>query len=138
MMAAAKRKPMLGMLVISHGRLAEELVASVRTIVGRGEALESLEALSIDWDVGVDEARDRLEQAIQRVDGGAGVLVMTDMFGGTSTNLALALHEAGRIEIVTGVNLPMLIKSTDLRAIELGEASTRIAEKGRRTSRTSR
>jgi PTS system mannose-specific IIA component len=120
---------MLGLLVISHGRLAEQLVEAVRTIVGEVDALE---AVSIGWNDEVDSSSKRIEEALKRVDRGAGVLVLTDMFGGTPTNLALTLHERDKIEIVTGVNLPMLIKFISLREeLELHEAAGRIAEKGK-------
>lgn len=120
---------MLGMLVVTHGRLAEDLVHAVQTIVG---PVEGLEAVSIGWNDDVDSATHSIEDAIGRVDRGQGVLVLTDMFGGTPTNLGLALYERGRIEIVTGVNLPMLIKFANLREeMELHEAAARIAEQGR-------
>jgi len=120
---------MLGLLVVSHGRLAEELVNAVRTIVG---PVEALEAVSIGWNDDVEESSRRIEAAARRVDCGQGVLLLTDMFGGTPTNLALSLHEQGRIEIVTGVNLPMLIKFANLREqLELQEAAERIAQQGR-------
>jgi PTS system mannose-specific IIA component len=120
---------MLGLLVISHGRLAEELVNAVRTIVG---PVEALEAVSIGWNDEVEASTKRIQEAIRRVDCGQGALLLTDMFGGTPTNLALALHDPGKIEIVTGVNLPMLIKFANLREqLELHEAAGRIAEQGR-------
>ena len=118
-----------GALVVTHGDLAEELVRATRTIVSD---VEGLEALSIGWDDDVDAATARIEQAIKRVDRGQGVLLFTDMFGGTPTNLALSLLDAGRIEIVTGVNLPMLIKYTNLREqLSLGQAAARIVSEGR-------
>ena len=121
---------MLGLLVLSHGRLAEELVQAATTIVG---PVDGLEAVSIGWDDDVSGARARIEAAVNRVGGDEGVLILTDMFGGTPTNIALSLLEKGRIEVVTGVNLPMLIKFTNLREqIELPEVSRRIAEQGRR------
>jgi PTS system mannose-specific IIA component len=120
---------MLGLLVISHGRLAEELVNAVRTIVG---PVDALEAVSIGWNDDVEESSRRIQAAVGRVDCGQGVLLLTDMFGGTPTNLALSLHEPGRIEIVTGVNLPMLIKFANLREqLDLQEAADRIARQGR-------
>jgi PTS system mannose-specific IIA component len=120
---------MLGLLVVTHGRVAEELVASARTIVGE---VEGLEAVSIDWNDDVDEATRRIEQARRRVDAGQGVLLLTDMFGGTPTNLALSLLEPGKLEIVTGVNLPMLIKFTNLREQRsLLETADAIAEEAR-------
>lgn len=120
---------MLGLLVVTHGRLAEELVGAARTIVGDVEAFE---ALSIGWNVEVGDASRKIERAMRRVDRGEGVLMLTDMFGGTPTNLALSMHEHGRIEIVTGVNLPMLIKFAGLREkLDLQQAAARIADQGR-------
>ena len=120
---------MPGLLVVSHGTLAGELVDAVRRIVADVEALE---AVSIGWDVDMEEAGRRIQEAIARVDRDAGVLVLTDMFGGTPSNLALSLLEPGRIEVVTGVNLPMLIKCVNLREeAELSEVARRVAEQGR-------
>lgn len=121
---------MLGLLVVTHGRLAEELVQAATTIVG---PVEGLEAVSIGWDDDVSEARRRIGDAATRVGADEGVLILTDMFGGTPTNIALSLLEEGRVEVVTGVNLPMLIKFTNLREqVALSEVSRRIAEQGRR------
>lgn len=120
---------MPGMLVVTHGRLAEELVDSATQIVGR---IESLVAVSIDWNDDADAAATRIREAAERVDRGNGVVVLTDMFGGTLTNLALSLLERGRIEIVTGVNLPMLIKFANLRQVhELDRVADEIARQGR-------
>ena len=117
------------MLVVTHGRFAEELVAAATRIVGD---LEGVEAVSIDWDVEVDRAREMIEAGIHKLDKGEGVLILTDMFGGTPTNIALSLVEPGRVEIVTGVNLPMLIKFTNIRGrLELHESAARIAAQGR-------
>jgi len=118
-----------GLLVVSHGTLAGELVDAVRRIVADVDALE---AVSIGWDVDMEEAGRRIQEAIARVDREGGVLVLTDMFGGTPSNLALSLLEPGRIEVVTGVNLPMLIKCVNLREeAELSEVARRVAEQGR-------
>lgn len=122
---------MPGLLVVSHGTLAGELVDAVRRIVAD---VESLEAVSIGWDVDMDAATQRIQEAIARVDRKGGVLVLTDMFGGTPSNLALSLLEPGRIEVVTGVNLPMLIKCVNLRGeAELSEVARRVAEQGRQS-----
>jgi PTS system mannose-specific IIA component len=118
-----------GLLVLTHGRLAEELVAALHTIVADAG---NVEAVSIGWDDDVEDATRRIEAAIDSLDRGAGVLVLTDMFGGTPTNLALALHEQGRVEIVTGVNMPMLIRFTTLGEVStLEQAADRLAEQGR-------
>lgn len=120
---------MLGLLVVTHGRLAEELVTSARTIV---RDVDGLEAVSIDWNDDVEEARRRIEEARLRVDSGQGVLLLTDMFGGTPTNLALSIMEPGKLEIVTGVNLPMLIKFANLREeLSLLETAQAIAQEAR-------
>lgn len=120
---------MMGLLVITHGCLAEELVAATRRIVGD---VDHLEGVSIDWDDDVDAARARIADRIAALDAGAGVLVLTDMFGGTPTNLALSLLEPGKVEIITGVNLPMLIKFTNLRErMDLDDVARKIADQGR-------
>jgi PTS system mannose-specific IIA component len=104
---------MQGMLVVTHGRLAEELVDSAKTIVGG--PVEALEAVSIDWNDDVEEATERIRQAAERVDRGGGVVLLTDMFGGTPTNISLSFLSEGKVEIITGVNLPMLIKYCNLK-----------------------
>jgi len=120
---------MLGLLVVTHGEVAKELVASVRKIVGN---ITNLEAVSIDWNDVVDEATRRIEEARERVDDGNGVLLLTDMFGGTPTNLALSMLEPGKLEIVTGVNLPMLIKFANLdEGLSLPDAARELADEAR-------
>ena len=98
----------VGVVVVTHGQLATELVNSVEMIVGD---LPHVAAVSIGWHDDADRAREEISQAIARVDNEAlaGVLVLTDMFGGTPTNLAVTLVTS-RVEVITGVNLPMLIK----------------------------
>jgi PTS system mannose-specific IIA component len=118
-----------GAVVVTHGRLAEELVEAARTIVGSAEGLR---AISIGWNDDVNEARQRIEQGVREVGRESGVLLLTDMFGGTPTNLALSMLEPGRLEVVTGVNLPMLIKFLNLRDDRpLGEIARLLAEQGR-------
>jgi PTS system mannose-specific IIA component len=102
---------MVGVVVATHGRLAEELLRSAEGIIGR---LEQSAAVTVDAQLSMDEARSRLGQAIAGVQTGDGVLVLTDMFGGTPANLALTFLDAG-VEVVTGVNLPMVVKLSTLR-----------------------
>jgi PTS system mannose-specific IIA component len=97
----------LGVVVVTHGQLATELLNAAEMIVGD---LPRFTAVSIGWHDDVDVARGAIEQAIAKVDTGAGVLLLTDMFGGTPSNLGLTFLDAGRVEVITGVNLPMLIK----------------------------
>ncbi len=106
---------MVGLVVATHGQLADELLRTATGIVG---PMERCEGLSITAGSSMEDARRRLGEAIQRVDDGQGVLILTDMFGGTPANLALTFLEE-RIEVVTGVNLPMLLKLATGRADNL-------------------
>jgi PTS system mannose-specific IIA component len=96
-----------GVVVVTHGQLATELLNAAEMIVGD---LPGFQAVSIGWHDDVTVARAAIAAAIAKVDSEAGVLVLTDMFGGTPSNLGLAFLDAGRVEVVTGVNLAMLIK----------------------------
>jgi PTS system mannose-specific IIA component len=102
---------MIGVVVVTHGQLAVELVNAAETIVGD---LPQFAAVSIGWHEDVQDARDEIGGAIARVQNGGGVLVLTDMFGGTPANLGLTFLETDKVEVITGVNLPMLIKIASL------------------------
>ena len=104
---------MIGVVVVTHGQLANELVNAAEMIVGD---LPQFTAVSIGWHDDVNDARDDIAQAIERVDGQSGVLVLTDMFGGTPSNLGMTFLAKDRVEVITGVNLPMLIKLAGLRS----------------------
>ena len=120
---------MIGVVVVTHGQLATELLNAAETIVGE---LPRFAAVSIGWHDDVEQAREEIARAIARLDAPDGVIVLTDMFGGTPSNLAITLIEEGRVEVVTGVNLPMLIKLAGLRqASDLREVARRIREDGR-------
>jgi mannose PTS system EIIA component len=95
-----------GVVVVTHGQLATELLNAAEMIVGD---LPGYVAVSIGWHDDVTVAKAAISTAIEKVRSNAGVLILTDMFGGTPSNLGLAFLEAGRVEVVTGVNLPMLI-----------------------------
>jgi len=97
----------IGVVVITHGQLATELVNAAETIVGD---LPRFAAVSIGWHEDVEDARAEIQEAIERVRGPKGVLLLTDMFGGTPSNLGVTLLEPDQVEVITGVNLPMLIK----------------------------
>jgi PTS system mannose-specific IIA component len=107
----------VGVVVVTHGRLAAELVNAAETIVGE---LPRFASVSIGWHDDVDAAREEIARAITRVDSARGVLLVTDMFGGTPSNLALTFLAEGKVEILTGVNLPMLLKLASLRASDAG------------------
>ena len=125
--------PVVGVVIVTHGLLATELLNAAETIVGD---LPGFTAVSIGWHDDVAVATSAMSRAIARVDTGAGVLLLTDMFGGTPSNLAMTFLEADRIEVVTGVNLPMLIKLA--RAAATGNvlaAARAIADDGRQAIR---
>jgi len=103
---------MIGVVVVTHGRLGAELIKTAEFILGR---IENVVAVSIDDQRSPDALRAEIEQAVKGVDKGNGVLILTDMFGGTPSNLSLSLLSNGRIEVLSGVNLPMLIKLIQCR-----------------------
>jgi len=116
---------MIGIVVVTHGRVAEELVNAARTIVGD---TPEIRAVSIGWGDDPGAAHEAIERGLQ--EGGEGeVLVLTDMFGGTPTNLSLPFLSP-RVEIVTGVNLPMIIKATAMREGELADVARAVRDQG--------
>jgi PTS system mannose-specific IIA component len=98
---------MIGKLILTHGGLARELLSAAQTISGR---LSGFEAISLDWNDGLEEAKAQISAAITRLDEGQGVLILTDMYGGTPCNVATVFHQPGKVEILTGVNLPMVLR----------------------------
>ena len=116
---------MIGIVVVSHGQVAEELVNAARNIVGEVPAIA---AVSIGWADDMAASRERIGQALGEV-GGGDVLILTDMFGGTPTNVSLPFLSP-RVEIVTGVNLPMLIKLIGLREGDLLEVARVVRDQG--------
>ena len=103
---------MIGVVVVTHGQLATELVNAAEMIVGD---LPQFTAVSIGWHDNVNDAREDIALAIERVRGDEGVLLLTDMFGGTPSNLGMTFLKTDHLEVITGVNLPMLIKLASLR-----------------------
>jgi len=116
----------IGIVVVTHGKLAEELVNAARTIVGD---IPSIAAVSIGWEDDTDAARDAIQRARDAVGPGP-ALILTDMFGGTPTNVSLPFLSS-EVEIVTGVNLPMIIKLTTVREGDLMEVARVIREQGK-------
>jgi PTS system mannose-specific IIA component len=102
---------MIGVLIVSHCGIADEMLLAVEQIVGE---IEGLEAISIDPSEPPEVIRERIKRGIKNVDKGEGVLILTDMFGGTPANISLSFLEKGKVEVVTGVNLPMLLKVASL------------------------
>jgi PTS system mannose-specific IIA component len=123
---------MIGALVVSHGHLARELVAAAEMIIGN--EISHIQAVSIGWHDDVNDARKEIEKRIADVDSGAGVLILTDMFGGTPSNIAISFHEPGKIDVLTGVNLPMIIKIANQKE---GENLETLAKAVREQGKTS-
>jgi len=120
---------MIGALLVSHGHLAQELLAAAEMIVGE---ITHIQAVSIGWHDDVNDARSEIERRIADVDGGAGVLILTDMFGGTPSNIAFSFHEPGKLDVVTGANLPMIIKIASQKEGETLESLARsVCDQGR-------
>lgn len=121
----------IGGVVVSHGQLANELLSAAETVVG---PVESIHAVSIGWHDDVEMAKDEIQRAIKQADQGSGVVVLTDMFGGTPTNISAMFLKEGEVEIVTGVNLPMIIKFvTSDRETSLNELAREIEEQGKQS-----
>jgi PTS system mannose-specific IIA component len=116
----------IGIVVVTHGQLAAELVNAARTIVGD---IPGIAAVSIGWSDDMTVGRQAIERAVAEVGGGR-VLILTDMFGGTPTNVSLPFLSAD-VEIVTGVNLPMLMKLVTLREGELTEVARVVRDQGK-------
>jgi PTS system mannose-specific IIA component len=103
---------MIGVVIVTHSALADEFLMATQQIVG---AVEGIEPISIDPSDPIEEVEARIKKGIKKVDMGRGVLILTDMFGGTPSNISLSFQQKGKVEIVTGINLPMLIKLSTLR-----------------------
>ncbi|MBN7757330.1 PTS sugar transporter subunit IIA [Nitratireductor aquimarinus] len=104
---------MIGLVLVTHGQLAEEFRHAVEHVVGHQE---NLETVSIGAEDDMEQRRRDIVDAVARADTGSGVIILTDMFGGTPSNLAISVMDAGRVEVIAGMNLPMLIKLSSARA----------------------
>lgn len=124
----SEQPPLMGGVIVTHGHLASEFIAAAEMIVG---PMPHVTPASIDWHDDVDVARAELERAITRVSKGRGVLLLTDMFGGTPTDIASMFLDNPNIEVVTGVNLPMILKLADQNPTDsLADLSRRVREAG--------
>jgi len=124
------RQQMIGMILVTHGRLAEELRLAMEHVVG---AQRCVDTVCIGPDDDVETRRSEIEACIGRCDTGDGVVLLTDMFGGTPSNLAISMMERGGVEVIAGVNLPMLVKLAKVRSNQpLADAVTCAEEAGRK------
>jgi PTS system mannose-specific IIA component len=116
---------MIGLVLVTHGRLAEEFIAATEHVVGEQP---NVRAISIGPDDDIEQRRRDILAATEAVDDGSGVILLTDMFGGTPSNLAISIMDKSRIEVIAGVNLPMLIKLASVRETERLEQAVASAQ----------
>jgi len=120
---------MIGMILVTHGRLAEEFVKAMEHVVGRQEGVVTV---CIGPNDDVEARRKEIADAIEEVDTGEGVVVLTDLFGGTPSNLAISLMQEGKVEVIAGINLPMLIRLAGARKkMKIREAVAAARDAGR-------
>ena len=121
---------MIGLVLVSHGRLAREFVSVVEHIVGPQPATR---AVCVAPDDDMEKRRAEIVEAVRAVDDGSGVIVLTDMFGGTPSNLAISILEESKVEVIAGMNLPMLIKLASVRgSADLHDAAKDARKAGRK------
>ena len=121
---------MIGMVLVTHGRLADEFISATEHVVG---VQQGVKAICIGPDDDMEVRRDEILQAVEAVETGEGVIVLTDMFGGTPSNLAISLLDKPNVEVIAGMNLPMLIKLAKIRdAKPLAEAVSIAQEAGKK------
>lgn len=124
---------MIGTLILTHGGVARELLAAVEEIVG---SQSNFEAVSLDWDDDSDAAQAKIGAAIAKMQGVDGVLILTDTYGGTPCNLAMTFYEPGKVEVVSGVNLPMVMRlacNGNRQDIQLADVAHWLETKGRQS-----
>jgi PTS system mannose-specific IIA component len=123
---------MVGVLVITHGKLAHELVNAAEMIIGE---IQKVEAFSLGWNDDVEMAKQKIQEVLKKLNSDNGVIILTDIFGGTPTNLGLSFLKPNKIEIVTGVNLPMLLKliSQQKEQLPLKDIATKVKERGQQS-----
>jgi len=123
---------MIGILIVTHGPLGEALIDSAEFILGHRP--DNLVSVSIDLTMNADKLREKISKGIAAVDKKKGILILTDMFGGTPSNLSYSFLEEGKVEVISGVNLPILIKALNTRNdMELGEFATLLESFGRKS-----
>ena len=120
---------MIGLILVTHGRLADEFVAAMAHVVGQQDAIA---AISIGPEDNMEKRRADIGAAVKLVDSGAGVIILTDLFGGTPSNLAISLMKRGQVEVIAGINLPMLIRLAKARCcMPLDQAVVAARDAGR-------
>ncbi len=121
---------MIGMVLVTHGNLAREFFSALEHIVG---PQEQVEAIGIGADEDMAKCRGEIEKAIARVNSGEGVILLTDLFGGTPSNMAISMMQNSKVEVIAGINLPLLVKLASVRKEKsLEEAAVKAQESGRK------
>lgn len=121
---------MIGVVVVTHGRLAEEFIAATEHVVGKQR---NMRAICIGPEDDMEQRRQEILQAIEQVNEGGGVVLLTDMFGGTPSNLAISAMNGSNVEVVAGINLPMLVKLAKVReGLPLAEVVVQAQDAGRK------
>jgi mannose PTS system EIIA component len=121
---------MIGGIIVCHGKMAEELLGALTIILGEAP---NIEAISIGWYDDVEDSKRKINQSLKRVDQKNGVIIFTDMFGGTPSNLSFSFLKDNRVEVITGVNLPMLIKFVSLqRSNNLKDVARKVVDQGKK------
>ncbi len=122
---------MIGAVIVTHCQLGSALISTAEFILGR---IDGVESIAIDAQDSTEAMRAEIEASIKKVDQGGGVIILTDMFGGTPSNLSLSFLQAGKVEVLTGVNLPMIIKLVQSREkMELNELAEAVGSYGRKS-----
>ena len=121
---------MIGGIIVCHGRMAEELLNALTIILGEAP---NIEAISIGWYDDVEDSKKKINQSLKRVDQKSGAVIFTDMFGGTPSNLSFSFLKENQVEVITGVNLPMLIKFCSLqRSSSLKDVARKVVEQAKK------
>jgi PTS system mannose-specific IIA component len=123
---------MIGIIVVTHGNLGKSLIETAEMI--RGDKIENCIDVSINVNENADGLRDKIKKAIKKVDNEDGIIILTDMFGGTPSNLSYSFLEEGKTEVLSGINLPVLIRASELRKkLELADVAQRIETFGKKS-----
>lgn len=125
-----KGETLIGVLITTHGNLGNELIHAAELIKG---PLKDVMHVCVEQNKGVEDVKKEISNAIKKLDKGKGVLILTDLFGGTPSNISLSFMKEGKVEVLTGVNLPMLLKVSDIKAeTTLNEFATFIKDYGKK------
>jgi len=121
------KNAMVGVVLVTHGTFGESLLAAAETVMGKQD---NCLAIGVDVNKGVDETMEAIRSAIQSVETGKGVVALTDLFGGSPTTMSLSLMKSEKLEVITGVNLPMLVAALQTRKMKLNALAEKVKSAG--------